>query len=446
MSKEEKKRKEFEEFLSTNNVLIVDQSGSSRRRLIKTLVDMGGKSHQISAVASFHECKEILEEKKPQLILSDYKVKGGSGFDLFSFIRHTYPEEKKMTLILVTANISQTAVAKAAEEDVDSFIIKPYTVKSLEQSLINAVLLKINPSEYIKKVNLAKDMIEAGKVEESIDILEEAKTLDPKPSLAMFYLGQAQYMLKILEQAKEKYNEGLKINSIHFKCQVGLYTIFKNEEQWDNAYKVVRNIAKYFPSNPDRLKEVVHLCVRTENYKDLEEYYGHFLELEERPDQVVDYICAGMYILGKWFFMNSDNTRGKEIYEKIVVSCAGNPKYLKAVITVLSQNNEHSVGQRYLSRFTGDSTSGNEYLAAACYSEWSTMDANQKVKSILEVYNAGVKEHYTFELIVEAFKEADMEQKLEEYVFEAKKLYPNQPLKNLEMNSDNSDESSQEAA
>ena len=59
--KEEKNKKEFADFLAENHALIVDKSGSSRRRLIKTLNDLGGKTNQISAVSSFEEAKEIID-------------------------------------------------------------------------------------------------------------------------------------------------------------------------------------------------------------------------------------------------------------------------------------------------------------------------------------------------------------------------------------------------
>ena len=151
---ESKKLELFKEFLKNNQVLVVDKSSASRRRLTKTLVDMGGKRNQVHSVAHFQEAIDVIEKHKPQLVLSDYDLKGGSGFGLFRHFREFHPENKKSTLILITSNISQSAVAKAAEEDVDSFIIKPYTVKSLEKSLtkLQKITSKLfNPRKKKKK-------------------------------------------------------------------------------------------------------------------------------------------------------------------------------------------------------------------------------------------------------------------------------------------------------
>lgn len=336
----DKKKKEqlFKEFLASGDIMVVDKSSASRRRLTKTLVDMGAKRPQVHSVAHFSEAKDIIESKKPKLILSDYEVNGGSGFDLFKYYRETHPEEKKSVLILVTSNISQSAVAKAAEEDVDSFIIKPYTVASLEKSLINTVIGKLYPSEYVKAIEKGKEALFAGNYEEALGIFDEAMKMSKKPALALFYHGQTEYMMKAISEAEGDYKKGLEINNIHFKCQVGLYELFVKDEKWDEAYSVVKNIAKYFPANPERLKEVVHLAVRTKNYEDLEMYYELFTQLEERTDDVLNYVCSGMYVAGKYFMLKGDKAKARDLYGKVGVSCAGATKFLYAMIKNLVEN------------------------------------------------------------------------------------------------------------
>ena len=122
-----KKKQLFKEFLAKNKILIADKSSASRRRLVKTLVDLGANRQSIHSIAHYSEAIDIIDNEKPALILSDYTLNGGSGFDLFKHYKEAHPQVKNATLVLVTSNISQSSVAKAAEGDVDSFIIKPYT-------------------------------------------------------------------------------------------------------------------------------------------------------------------------------------------------------------------------------------------------------------------------------------------------------------------------------
>ena len=150
------KKDVFKKFIEDCEILIVDKNPGSRNRLLKIVSDLGAKRHMIHTSSGVVEATDILKEKNITLVLSDYVVAGGSGFDLFKMTRQQQPDNKKLCLVLVTSNISQTAVAKAAEEDVDSFIIKPYTLQSIQESLIATIMAKISPSEYTLKINEAK--------------------------------------------------------------------------------------------------------------------------------------------------------------------------------------------------------------------------------------------------------------------------------------------------
>ena len=89
--KDDKKKELFKEYLASGSILIVDKSSASRRRLVKTIVDMGAKRNQVHSVAHFTEAKDVIETHKPKLILSDFELNGGSGFDLFKYYRHHHP-------------------------------------------------------------------------------------------------------------------------------------------------------------------------------------------------------------------------------------------------------------------------------------------------------------------------------------------------------------------
>ena len=422
--KAEEKEKLFKDFLESNEILITDKSSASRRRLLKTLVDMGAKRNQIHSIAHYSEALDVIETKKPKLILSDYALNGGSGFDLFKEYREKYPEEKKSVLILVTSNISQSAVAKAAEEDVDSFIIKPYTVQSLEKSLIATVIAKLYPSKYVQTIEKGKEALFEGKYEAALGIFAEAIPLNKKPSLALFYHGQTKYMLEAAEEAEGDYKEGLKINSIHFKCQVGLYELFKKDEKYKEAYDVVRNIAKYFPANPDRLKEVVRLCMVTENYSDMDMYYELFTQLEERPKDVINYICSGLYVYGKYLMLNSEMDKGREVFEKVGVSCAGTSKFLSAMILLLVDYNIFSDAQKLLARFSNDPNDKSSYLISSYVANSEGMDNTEKISKGMELFNNGHKHHVAVSILIGALEKDEKFKKAAEYREEAEHIWP----------------------
>ena len=424
--KAEKKAELFKEFLNDNQVLIVDKSSASRRRLTKTLVDMGSKRNLVHSVAHFSEAIEVIKENNPKLILSDYTINGGSGFDLFKEYHLIYPDEKKSVAVLITSNISQSAVAKAAEEDVDSFIIKPYTVKSLEKSLVNAVVNKLHPSEYVKTIERGKEKLFAGEYDKALEIFTEAIALNKKPALAHFYHGQTKYFLEASQEAEDDYQKGLSFNNIHYKCQIGLYELFKKEQRHKDAYDVVRNIAKYFPANPDRLKEVIRLCMVTKNYEDMEEYYEIFVNLEERSDEVIDYVCAGLYVYGKFSMMNKDNSKAKEIYEKVGISCAGKAKFLQAMVINFVENGIYPEAKRLISRFsnTEEDKAAYEISNFLAYSDEAQL--TDLISQGLDLFNKGYKHPYAAKILINALFKSGSAKKAADYLDEAQHLWPDE--------------------
>lgn len=419
----DKKRELFSKFLKENKVLIVDKSSASRRRLLKTIVDMGCPRQQIFSVAHYSEASETIKNDRPKLVLSDFSIQGGSGFDLFKEYRESVTSLDDTTLILVTSNISQSAVAKAAEEDVDSFIIKPYTVKSLEKSLVTAVINKLYPSKYMKKVDEGKQKLFSGEYEEALEIFEEATELSKSPSLALFYHGQAKYFMSEMDEAQVDYKAGLKFNAIHFKCQVGLFELFMKENKPKEAYDVVKNIAKYFPANPERLKQVVKLAVITGNYEDLSDFYDIFTILEERPVDVVNHVCSGLYVLGRHYFCSGDKKKAKEVFEKVAISCMGEPKFLRALIGKYVEEKMFPEAEGLLTRFPLGSEEGLFYKVSRYLAHSGSMTVDERASAGLELFNNGNQDPQAARVMIKALKEAGSS-KAREYLDEAKRLWP----------------------
>ncbi|MGZ3709582.1 MAG: response regulator, partial [Bdellovibrionota bacterium] len=121
----------FSKFLAVNSVVIADSSSTSRSYLANLLVKMGAKTSSIGLASSFEDALEEIARVKPKIIICDYDLEKRCGLDLLQEQRKQNPDAKDRLFILVTGNSSQTAVARAAEEDVDTYIIKPFTAETL---------------------------------------------------------------------------------------------------------------------------------------------------------------------------------------------------------------------------------------------------------------------------------------------------------------------------
>ena len=418
----------FTNFITTNKVLVVDKNSASRSRLRMSLINNGFPQDNIYATSDYNEAFEFIKEHQPQLVLSDYLIKNGSGFDLFKEYKGHYPQLKKIICILITSNISQSLVAKAAEEDVDSFIIKPYTAKGLKASIQNTILSKIKPTPYVKKIEEGKELLFAKDYTGASDIFNEAIKMVQEPSLALFYHGQAQYLLQLTNEAETDFKEGLQINKVHFKCQVGLYEILRDQKRHEEAYEVVRNLSKYFPANPERLAEVIRLCVITENYHDMLEYYKVFTTLDDRPQELKRHVAAGVYIAGKFQFINNQLDSSKIFFEKVGVSFSDCADVMEKIIYLMIDKKQFEFAEDMLKRYpVGIKESNYEIL------EFLVNNRNyqnfEKVQKGLTLFNSNKRNFDATFILLKALKEKGDDELFDKYFLEAKTLWPKMSMK-----------------
>src|SRR5688572_15134958 len=120
----------FAKFLSSRKILIADPSAAARSGIFRVFQDLGAKTNQITLVNSFKQALDQMEVVKPHIVIAEYELGRRCGLDLLQSQRQQQPEQTKDTLfVVVTSNTSQSAVARAAEEDIDAYVLKPFTVE-----------------------------------------------------------------------------------------------------------------------------------------------------------------------------------------------------------------------------------------------------------------------------------------------------------------------------
>lgn len=431
MFSEKEKKDLFFDFLRENKILIVDKSSASRRRLAKTLVDLGAKMTSISMTNSYDEGIKVINQENPRLVISDYFLKGGSGFDLFRHHRENIQNPPKNVFVLITANLSQASVARAAEEDVDSFILKPYTLKILEKNLINAVVTKLHPSEYMQKIEQGRDLLFAGEAEKARALFVEAAELTPRPSLAYYYQGQVDAFKKNNKEAISKFKDGLSFNHIHYRCQVGLFDLLMKDKRHEDAYEVVKNIAKYFPANPERLSTVIRLAVTTKNYEDIDNYYDIFKDIEERTPELTKYVGAGLFVCGKFFLYQENLTRAINVFRKIVVSCPNETQFVRPIIETLYEFNLGNEIGFFLSRYSPDEKEGDDYRIGKMLFDIAKgqINSEQVVQMSISMLGDGIQNRLVYRELIKAMIKSQYFEKVIPYIESAKEIWPDSDWK-----------------
>jgi CheY-like chemotaxis protein len=416
----------FTKYLGERKILIADPNRSSRTGVARTLNDMGAKTSNMTLCDQYDSAFNLIKEIKPDIVVADYDFGKGGGLILIQEQRLNSLDNKLALSIIMTGNTSQSAVAQAAEEDVDSFILKPYTVDTLKKCILSAALIKLFPSDYLKTVEEGKIALFAGEYSAALKTFEKAKGLDPKPTLACFYAGQAELMQKLMSEAGKNYETGLGFNKIHYKCLVGLFDLLMERKSYQEAYDCMKKVAQYFPANPKRLSSVIRLAIMTRSIEDMEKYYQIFTNIEIRSEELTRYICAGLIVCGRYYLKTGSKVRAVDLFTKTAVSGAGNVKFLKEIVCSLVEYKCYKDAESFLARFPSHAQSGLEFYSSQYY-----LDSKQKPPTfVVEQGRQLLKDDRHDPLIYECLIRASMMAKLEDHsqtlVAEASKRWPEQ--------------------
>ena len=126
-------------FITESTILIVDDE-SAIRDMVGITLDLAGFS-AISATDA-HEAHVSIIDNKPDLILLDWMLPGGSGIELARRLRRD-EITTNIPIIMLTAKASEDNKVQGLNEGVDDYITKPFSPRELV-ARIKTVLRRVN--------------------------------------------------------------------------------------------------------------------------------------------------------------------------------------------------------------------------------------------------------------------------------------------------------------
>ncbi|MHB8422451.1 MAG: chemotaxis response regulator CheY [Leptospirales bacterium] len=113
-------------------VLVVDDFSTMRRIVKNTLRQIGFSS--IEEAEDGQKAYERLISEKFDFVVSDWNMPNMTGIDLLRKVRAT-PELKHLPFLMVTAEAKQENVVEAIKAGVSNYIVKPFTVATLQEKV-----------------------------------------------------------------------------------------------------------------------------------------------------------------------------------------------------------------------------------------------------------------------------------------------------------------------
>jgi len=113
-------------------VLVVDDFSTMRRIVKNTLRQIGFTN--IEEAEDGQKAYDRLIVEKFDFIVSDWNMPNMTGIDLLRKVRAT-PQIKDIPFLMVTAEAKQENIVEAIKAGVSNYIVKPFTVATLDEKV-----------------------------------------------------------------------------------------------------------------------------------------------------------------------------------------------------------------------------------------------------------------------------------------------------------------------
>jgi tetratricopeptide (TPR) repeat protein len=281
---------------------------------------------------------------------------------IFPFIQE-YKRSSEIC-ILITSDASQALAARAAEDDIDYFILKPYSFPLLKRAMLDSILSKLNPNSYRQLIERGKHHLLKNEAQAAETAFTEAVAAESKPALALYYLAKTQEKKKKLVDAEKSYRKALALNQVHYRCLSGLNNLLNLEKRDKESYATMKKLVGYFPLNPHRLANALRMDVITENFQDTEWYYEIFQQLDQKPEELIRHMCSALVVSGKHFLNQKQDRKALQLFELAANCGAGRTKFLLYMVETLVNFEMSAEAGKFLSRLTQTDDTSADCMAA----------------------------------------------------------------------------------
>ncbi|MGA9855559.1 MAG: sigma 54-interacting transcriptional regulator [Gammaproteobacteria bacterium] len=156
--------------LTTGRILVADDDPGLLRLLVMRLTAVG---HEVRTVESGEQALAQLPQFRPQVVITDMRMAGMDGIELFNAIRR---HDQTLPVIILTAHGTIPDAVNATHNGVFAYLTKPFDSKTLLKWVNDA--LRISGKLDLKDVENADSAWRAGIITRSLlmeDLLRQAK-------------------------------------------------------------------------------------------------------------------------------------------------------------------------------------------------------------------------------------------------------------------------------
>lgn len=226
-------------------VLIVDDSMNMCQSM-SGMMKVIGYGKRFLFAHNGKEAVDLLAKEPADILLLDYNMPVMSGSEVLSHVRMDR-KLRELPVIMITAEAIQDYVAEIGESEVDAYILKPLTVKVLQDKVTQVVKKANNPPPMIRQLKMARECEDRGDLDGAIRGAQQAVRENPKSTrpireLGYFYLKKGQ-----LDSAEKYLLEAAKHNNLDVAAFHYLGELYLKRDEIDKAVRYLEKAMKISP-------------------------------------------------------------------------------------------------------------------------------------------------------------------------------------------------------
>ncbi len=293
----------------------------------------------------------ILQNHFVDLMIVDWNMPVMSGVELLGRIRE-HRELRDLPVIMVTAEANRDIVAEAAESEIDAYILKPLTVKSLGDKIVKVIDKANNPPPMVTHLKNARNLEEAGDFKAAIEEARLAMSADPMSSrpireigyyyykndqletaekyllkaaamneldvFAFHYLGELYLQLNNIDMAANYFDKAMTISPRHVSRGTYFGKVLVEKKMIARAKKVFDKVIELSDDPDARREEIAGYCMEKEVYEYAVELMGQLIvKTPERHDLLFQMGLAheriGQHNRALGYFTKADTLDGNNV-------------------------------------------------------------------------------------------------------------------------------------
>lgn len=239
-------------------ILIVDDQQRMRWTIKEMLRRMG--------YVNFHEADDgesamdKLRYQPINLVLCDWRMPRVTGVEVLRFVRED-ENLRNLPFILVTAEMNQEIVAEAGELEVDSYLLKPFTMANLESKLNEVLAKRANLSAIDTHLELGQAYIRANQPDKALDEFQQALAINQNSPRTLLALGQIFERQGENDKAQAYLENAIKLAPKFVKAHVALANLYQKTDRAGQAAEHLKQAATISPKNVDRHFQLAQVLV-----------------------------------------------------------------------------------------------------------------------------------------------------------------------------------------